>query len=306
VLAFLRLCVDPASELSFLRLVELLPGVGETSARKYWRGLGNSFDGTNPMDRMNLDALMCAKGKAAWGRIAQAFERAAAHLAAHEDRLLIEDFTQLFYADHLHKAFEVEDAASRLEDLGELMAQIASAPGGLRQFLDEVALMTNLDARPKDGLPEDHITLTTVHQAKGMEWPVVILPWLSETIFPSARAIEEGNIDEERRLFYVAVTRAKDRLYMCVPRAKKTADGGLFPVAPSIFVQEISRDLVEEQTLYSTDRGYGGDSGYGRRDDDDDDGYGRGSGGWRSGGGGWRNGGGRGRSGTVYKTTWRT
>ena len=305
VLAFLRLCVDPTSELSFLRLVALLPGVGETSARKYWSRLGGSFDTANPMARMDLDALMCAKGKEGWAKIAEAFARAPAHLAAHEDRLLIEDFTQLFYADHLRAAFEPEDAASRLEDLGELMAQIATAPGGLRQFLDEVSLMTNLDAKARDGLPEDHLTLTTVHQAKGMEWPVVILPWLSETVFPSARAVEEGNLAEERRLFYVAVTRARDRLYLCAPRAKKTADGGLYPVEPSLFVQEIPKALVEEQTLYSTDRGFGGDApsrrhGYDDADDEEDDGWrgGRSGGGW----GGARRGG---AAKPVYKTTWR-
>ena len=290
VLAFLRLCVDPTSELSFLRLVALLPGVGETSARRYWRSLGGAFDAANPMARMDLGALMCPKGKEGWGRIAQAFARAPDHLAAHEDRLLIEDFTQLFYADHLRRAFEAEDAESRLEDLGELMAQIATSPGGLKQFLDEVALMTNLDAKARDGLPEDHITLTTVHQAKGMEWPVVILPWLSDTVFPSARAVEEGNLAEERRLFYVAVTRARDRLYMCVPRAKKTADGGLFPVEPSVFVREIPKDLVEEQTLYSTDRGFGGDAGARWRGYDDDDD----AGGW-----------GRRTPKPAYKTTWR-
>lgn len=310
VLAFLRLCVDPTSELSFLRLVELLPGVGETSARKYWRSLGGSFDATNPKARADLDALMCARGKEGWSKIAQAFARAPEHLAAHEDRRLIEDFTELFYADHLRRAFEMEDAESRLEDLGELMAQIATSPGGLKQFLDEVALMTNLDAKARDGLPEDHLTLTTVHQAKGMEWPVVILPWLSDTVFPSARAVEEGNLAEERRLFYVAVTRARDRLYLCVPRAKKTADGGLFPVEPSIFVREIPKNLVEEQTLYSTDHGFGGDAGARRRgydDDDDDGGWGGGyTGGWggrrsgRFGGGG-----GRGTSKPVYTTTWR-
>lgn len=309
VLAFLRLCVDPTSELGFLRLVELLPGVGETSARKYWRNLGGSFDATNPKARADLDALMCARGKEGWGKIAQAFARAPEHLAAHEDRCLIEDFTELFYADHLRRAFEMEDAESRLEDLGELMAQIATSPGGLKQFLDEVALMTNLDAKARDGLPEDHLTLTTVHQAKGMEWPVVILPWLSDTVFPSARAVEEGNLAEERRLFYVAVTRARDRLYLCVPRAKKTADGGLFPVEPSIFVREIPKNLVEEQTLYSTDHGFGGDAGARRRgyDDDDDGGWGGGyTGGWggrRSGGFG--GGGGRGTSKPVYTTTWR-
>jgi len=315
VLAFLRLCVDPTSELSFMRLMEMLPGVGEGTARKYWKALGGSFDGTNPMDRMNLSSMMCAKGKPGWEQIAIAFARAPEHLKAGHDRLLIEDFGKVFYAEHLHKAFEPEDADSRLDDLGELMSQIANLQGGVKQFLDEVALMTNLDAKAKDGLPEDHITLTTVHQAKGMEWPIVFLPWLADTVFPSARSMEDGNLDEERRLFYVAVTRAKDCLYMCVPKAKKSPDGGLFPVDPSIFVREIPAELVDEQTLYTADNGYGGDAGARRSRYDDDDDYGGSSGGsgygggWRNGGGGGRGGygggGGRGKPKPVMKTTWR-
>lgn len=313
VIAFLRLCLDPTSELSFLRLFELLPGVGEGTARKYWKNLGGSFDGTNPMDRMNLGSMMCAKGKPGWSQIEEAFTRAAVNLSTGGDHLLIQDFVKLFYADHLKRTFDADDADSRLDDLGELTAQIASTPGGVRAFLDEVALMTNLDAKSKTSLPADHLSLTTVHQAKGMEWPVVILPWLVDTVFPSARAVEEGNLDEERRLFYVAVTRARDRLYLCVPKAKKTPDGGLFPVDPSIFIREIPKNLLEEQTLYSTDHGYGGDARRRRWDDDsdaDDDGY-RGT--RRTGGGGFSGGGrfgggsrgGRSGGGMVYKTTWR-
>lgn len=319
VLAFLRLCLDPTAALSFMRLIRLVPGVGETSATKFWQKLGGSFDGKNAMERMNLTSMMGAKSKEAWGKIALAFENAQGHLDANKDRMLIDDFVKFFYADHLKKTFEEEDAESRLEDLGELMVQISSSPGGVRQFLDEVALMTNLDAKAKEGLPEDHITLSTVHQSKGMEWPVVILPWLSDTVFPSQRASEDGNIDEERRLFYVAVTRAKDRLYMCVPKAKKSYDGMNYPVEPSIFVQEIPKELVEEQTLYSNDRDQPKHWNRDDDDDDDDDSYGGGGYGRRGGGGygggrggyGGRSGGGYGgnrggKPSPVLKTTWRT
>ena len=301
VLAFLRLCLDPRAELSFLRLMQLLPGVGENSARKFWQKLGGSFDPLNPMDRMNLGSMMNAKGQASWKLVDEAYSHAKEHLAAGHDRLLIEEFTRLFYADHLRRAFDPEDAESRLDDLNELAAQIASASGGLRQFLDEVALMTNLDAQAKASLPADHMTLTTVHQAKGMEWPVVILPWLVDTIFPNARAIEDGNLDEERRLFYVAVTRAKDRLYLCVPRVKKTADGGVYPVEMSTFLREVPNDLLEEQTLYSNNPD-DDDGGSSRRRGDIYGGYGDRYGG-RYGGG--RYGGGRYGGGSPYKTTWR-
>ena len=320
VLAFLRLCLDPTAELSFLRLVELLPGVGEASARKWWQKLGGAFDGTNPMDRMNLDSMMSAKGRAGWEGMAKAFANAKEHLAAKAGNLLVKEFVHFFYGDHLRRQFEEDEASQRLEDLNEIMAQIAVNPGGLEGFLNEVALMTNLDANARANMPADHLQLSTIHQAKGMEWPVVILPWLVESIFPSARSVEDGNIDEERRLFYVAVTRAKDRLYMSAPRAKKTAEGGLFPVEPSIFVKEIPPELVEAQDIYS----YTPEAVQrprSRFDDDEDYGTSRGSsgggsrwggssgGGWRGGSsGGSRWGGGSssssgGKSG--WKTTWR-
>ena len=303
VLAYLRLCLDPHAELSFLRLIGLLPGVGETSARKCWQKLGGVFDPCNPMDRMNLGESLPAKAKPGWQQMAEAFSQAQGHLDAKDDRLLIEDFVRTFYAGHLNRTFEPEEAESRLEDLNELALQISSAEGGLKTFLEEVALMTNLDAQARANLPEDHITLTTVHQSKGMEWPVVILPWLVDTVFPSARAVEEGNLDEERRLFYVAVTRAKDRLYLCVPKAKRTPEGGFYPVEPSTFIRGVSRDLFEEQTLYS-EPSYEGERGGARRGDiygGYGDRYGERGGRGSSGNGRY----GRGGSTTTYTTSWR-
>ncbi len=295
VLAFLRLCLDPTAELSFMRLMGLLPGVGEASARKWWQKLGRRFDGTEPMERMNLDSLMSKKGKAGWEGVSKAFMEAKARLDANDGQKLVQDFVQFFYGDHLRRQFEEDEAEQRLEDLNEITAQIGLNPGGLAGFLNEVALMTNLDASARANMPEDHLQLSTIHQAKGMEWPVVILPWLVDSVFPSARALEDGNVDEERRLFYVAVTRAKDRLYLSVPRAKKTADGSLFPVEPSMFVKEIPKELVEEQNIYS----YTPEAVNGRRRMDDGN-----FGGARSPGGypsrqGWRSDKG------AYKTTWR-
>ncbi len=274
VISYLRLCIDPVSELSFMRLMCLLPGVGEMSARKMWKNLGGAFNGLNPMERLNIGSMMPAKAADGWKKIEAAFSGASDHLKSGMDRLLVEDFVNLFYEDHLNKQFETDEAEQRLEDLTEIKAQIASSAGGLRAFLDEVALMTNLDAKAKASLPEDHMSLTTVHQAKGMEWPVVILPWLVDSIFPSGKSLEAGNIDEERRLFYVAVTRAKDRLYMFAPKAKKTADGTNYPVEQSVFLREIPRPLLEEQSLYSAQPS--GMSGGGGFDDDDDDACGNG------------------------------
>ena len=120
--------------------------------------------------------------------------------------------------------------------------------------------MTNLDARRNDP-DEDRVTLSTIHQAKGMEWSVVIVPWLSEGMFPSSKAGEEGRMDEERRLFYVVVTRAKDRLYMFSPQVRKMADGGMFPVEASQFLKEIPRELVNIRRVSFPIDSFGGYSG---------------------------------------------
>ena len=105
-------------------------------------------------------------------------------------------------------------------------------------------------------------------------------------------------------LFYVAVTRAKDRLYLCVPRVKKTADGGVYPVDMSTFLREVPKDLLEEQTLYSNDPD-DDDGGASRRRGDIYGGYGDRYGS-RYGGGRYGGGGRCGRGGgTSYTTTWR-
>lgn len=243
VLAYLRLLVNPTDELSFLRLVQLFPGVGEKSAKVYWEKLGRSFDGNSKECREALYGLLGAKAKPIWPPLAKAFECAKEHIEEDAVGEVIEDFCDFFYEDYLRKEWEEQDAEDRLDDLKELAAQIAGNEGGLEAFLADVALMTNLDVRRNDS-ELDRVTLSTVHQAKGMEWPVVIVPWLSEGMFPSAKASEEGRMDEERRLFYVVVTRAKDQLYLFTPQARKTTDGGVFPVEPSVFVKEIPSDLV--------------------------------------------------------------
>ena len=244
VLAYLRLLVDSADELSFLRLVCLFPGVGEKGARKMWDKLGRTFDGSRREDREALLGLLGAKSKAVWPPLARCFEAAREHLEAGEVGEIVEDFCDLFYEDHLRREWDDEEAEERLEDVKELAVQVASDTGGLETFLADVALLTNLDAR-KNNLDSDQVTLSTIHQAKGMEWPVVFVPWLSEGMFPSAKAQEEGRMDEERRLFYVVVTRAKDELFLYSPQMRKTSDGGIFPVEPSMFAKELPEDLVE-------------------------------------------------------------
>ena len=316
VLAYLRLVVNPTDELSFLRFVELMPGVGEKSAKTYWEKLGRNFDGRSKECRDALGKLLGAKARPLWPPLAKCFECAYDHLEADEVGELIEDFCDLFYEDHLRKAWEEAEAEDRLADLKELAAQIAGNEGGLEAFLSDVALMTNLDVRKNDPT-QDLLTLSTIHQAKGMEWPVVFVPWLSEGLFPSGKAVEEGRMDEERRLFYVVVTRAKDLLYLFSPQMRKTPDGGMFPVEASVFLREIPPQFVTVKRVagfppaygsaggYSSRGGFGGgygSGGYGARGGSGGYSGGRGGYGSRGGFGGGRASGG---SSSGLHTTWR-
>ena len=119
-------------------------------------------------------------------------------------------------------------------------------------MLSEMALQTNLDA---DGVQNaevnlgEQIRLSTIHQAKGLEWKAVFLLWLSDGMFPSAKSTNEiGGEEEERRLFYVATTRAEDKLFLCVPQVRRKRDGGVIFYDPSRFVQELPLNLLDMQT----------------------------------------------------------
>ena len=310
VLCYLRLLVNPRDELSFLRFVSLLPGIGEASARKFWERLSHSFDPKRREDCDALGGMLGAKAKPLWPALVKCFSFAEDHLREDEIGELIGDFVDFFYEDHLHEEWEEQEASDRLDDIKELAAQIAGGernaesddgeetPGARRlaAFLSDVALLTNLDARRNEP-DSDKMTLSTIHQAKGMEWPVVFVPWCSEGMFPSPKASEEGRLSEERRLFYVVVTRAKDRLWLGSPMMRKMPDGGMFPVDPSIFLKEIPPNLVETRRVmsYSYDSGFG-QSGRGG-------GYGSsGRGGYGGYGGGY---GGHSRPAQTWKTTWR-
>ncbi len=250
VMAYLKLLVNPTDELAFLRFACLLPGVGEAGAKKLWTKLGGHFDPTSEHDRTTFGGLLGAKARPLWPCLNKCFMCARAHLDENEVGELVSDFVDFFYEDYLRDEFEEPEAEDRLEDITELAAQIASAENGLAGFLQDVALLTNLDVKRND--PNlDRVSLSTVHQAKGMEFPVVLIPWCSATMFPSAKAEEEGRLDEERRLFYVAVTRAKDYLYLFAPQMRRNPDGGMFPVEPSRFVKEIPPHLINQRRVQS-------------------------------------------------------
>jgi DNA helicase-2/ATP-dependent DNA helicase PcrA len=122
--------------------------------------------------------------------------------------------------------------ASRFNEMQDLLAQI---------------VLLNGETSDKQVDPNtEAIKLTTVHQAKGLEYDVVFLIGAADGQFPGRRSIESGDVEEERRLFYVAVTRAKNELYISYPKVASRAGPGGMMLSPSRFLQELPDDLYEE------------------------------------------------------------
>jgi DNA helicase-2/ATP-dependent DNA helicase PcrA len=145
------------------------------------------------------------------------------------------------YREYAARTFA--NAESRREDL-EQLATFADRYASAREFLAELALVQGAGAETVlAGEPEgDRMTLSTIHQAKGLEWSVGFVLWLAEGRFPLARSLRSAeDEEEERRLFYVAVTRAADELYLCFPTVDEGRDGPLRLLRPSRFLREIDQ-----------------------------------------------------------------
>jgi DNA helicase-2/ATP-dependent DNA helicase PcrA len=247
VLAFLRVCENPRDYLAFIRLMGMLSGVGEKTVEALWAKLGGSFETRSPEMRAKLVALLKPAARGQWQGVDRLFADYHAEGLSMRGTEAIERFCETFYTTYLHRAYE--NPEKREEDIHELALQVTKSQGGVAAFLQEVALLTNIDREYEkmEANNEPTLHLSTVHQAKGLEWKVVFVIWVSEGMFPSSRSLEEsGNDEEERRLFYVAVTRAKDELVLCAPSMRKMRDGGVFFCKPSPFVKEIPRENIRE------------------------------------------------------------
>jgi DNA helicase-2/ATP-dependent DNA helicase PcrA len=147
------------------------------------------------------------------------------------------------------KAFEAQGRVENLAQLVEVAHEFdANNPAGddtLEQFLQEIALKADGDARRDD---EGLVTLMTLHNAKGLEYPIVFVAGCEEGVFPHQRALDEGGLEEERRLFYVAVTRAMRELYLTYARRRSVFGASTYSLA-SRFLDEIPAELCEREEL---------------------------------------------------------
>jgi len=236
-----------------------LPGIGGKRADKLWTVFG-AQRGTRGAESKSQSAIAealqtCAssvpkKAAAAWAQfaatIAQLEDESVRSSPAKMIRLVFDAGYEEYLQQH-HTNYRL-----RQEDLDQL-AGFSRQFSSTEEFLTQLVLLTNLEAEEDRPAPADteQLRLSTIHQAKGLEFPVVFIIMLCDGLFPSARSMKTAeDKEEERRLFYVAITRAKNELYLSYPLVRfAQGKGGDAAQTPSRFLNEIPAELRDEWNL---------------------------------------------------------
>ena len=246
-LSYLRIIVNSADELSFKRALCLQRGIGRNFAYKIWDRLIN--------EKKSIQAVkdsLPARQRTSFGEFVSIFE-ALKKIKSPENALqkVIEA-----YKDYCYLSFD--NAEERILDLEEL-AKLASNYSTVKEFLLGFSSFEEFKGETLFGSYEkgETLVLSTIHQAKGLEWEVVFIIGFCEYGFPHPKAQSSASaLEEERRLFYVATTRTKSLLHITYPQTKYTFKNGLIITRPSMFLYELPNHTYEEIIL-EEDRGIG-------------------------------------------------
>ncbi len=247
ILAYLRILRNPADATAWLRVLLHEEGIGPVAAEKI---IQQMKDGVTQEQVHIVTQMLGSTAQKGWQNFLTIWQALTA-ISSSTPSDCITALTQSAYKDFLET--EYIDSGDRLEDLVQL-GVFAGTYTDLDQFLAETALQESfgLEAGAANrSEKKDKIILSTIHQAKGLEWSVVFVLNLANGAFPNDRARrEENGIEEERRLFYVAITRAKQKLFLTYPLT--SGSFGDFLSGPSPFLTEINPELCDDRSLLST------------------------------------------------------
>ena len=240
VAAYLRILVNAYDEAAWKRVLGLYDGVGVKTAEKLWRRVSQSGD---PLAAVFSEEFLkgAPKGAAAGLREFRATIKDLREAGGDKSPAeMVAAVLEGGYGEILRRQYT--DVSSREEDLAQL-ARFSGKFDSLGAFLSELSLLTNAIEESEEQRVQgrDKVVLSTIHQAKGLEWSVVFLVSCADGQIPLAKALKEpGGEEEERRLFYVAATRAKDRLYICYPMLNYSRTADDCNPGPSRFIRELT------------------------------------------------------------------
>ena len=264
VLAYLRLVINPKDEEALVRVINYpARGIGDTTLEKltvaanhYKRSI---FEVMEHIDKIDLKLNSGTKAKLNdFVMMIKSFQvinenQDAFFLTDHVTKKtgLVQELKKDGTPEGIAKIENIEELLNGIKDFTEGQVEIDGARGALAEFMEDVALVTDLD---KDTGDDDRVALMTIHLAKGLEFPHVFVVGLEEDLFPSAMSMNtRSELEEERRLFYVALTRAEHQAYLTYAQSRYRW-GKLVDSEPSRFIEEIDDQYLEY--LNPVDSGY--------------------------------------------------
>ncbi len=266
VLAYLKVLVNPADSVSLRRIINFpLRGIGETTVNKIERFAEiehiTLFDALGRVDEVaNISATMS-------NRVKQFYEMMVKFMSLKDELNAIELASTLVseagIIHHYETEYDQYESESRIENIKELFAtmdqfarerQNENRESDLAAFLEEVSLLTDIDTWNESS---NAVTLMTLHSAKGLEFPVVCITGLEMGLMPLQRSSADlEELEEERRLFYVGMTRAMESLYLTYANRRRRYNSGTFNT-PSVFLDEIPVELIEYRSKKRSSRSSG-------------------------------------------------
>lgn len=264
VLAYLRLVINPKDEEALVRVINYpARGIGDSTVEKltvaanhYKRSI---FEVMEHIDKIDLKLNSGTKAKLNdFVTMIKSFQvinenQDAFYLTDHVTKKtgLVQELKKDGTPEGIARIENIEELLNGIKDFTEGQKEVDGARGSLAEFLEDVALATDLD---KDTGDDDRVALMTIHLAKGLEFPHVFIVGLEEDLFPSAMSLNtRSELEEERRLFYVALTRAEHQAYLTYAQSRYRW-GKLVDSEPSRFIEEIDDQYLEY--LNPVDTGY--------------------------------------------------
>ena len=258
-LAYLRVIINPKDEESLKRIINYpARGIGQTTIDKLVVGAkehglslfqtaeksGSLGIGINSGTVNKLEQFVTLiKSFQIFNETANAFEIAD---EVTKKTHIVSDLKKDGTPEGVSKIENIEELLNGIKDFTEGQQELADASGALTEFLEDVALATDFDSENKDE-NTDRVSLMTIHLAKGLEYPYVYVVGMEEDLFPSPMNLDSrGGLEEERRLFYVALTRAEERAFLSYAQSRYRW-GKLNSAEPSRFIEEIDEQYLDYQ-----------------------------------------------------------